>query len=91
VIGITVRSESSRERKACFAAGDKVENTRASDRSYDLSDNVGWKLRGRESLANHQADRDGWVEVTSGDVSDGKGHSKNCETEGEGNSDKANA
>ena len=70
------------------AAGDYVEDSGGDNGSCYLGDDVGAKFGGWKALADYKAYGDGWVEVAAGDVADGEGHSEDCESEGEGNTDK---
>ena len=87
VFAVAIGGESAGEREGGVAAGDEVENRGGADGSEELGDDVGGKLGCGEALAGDETDRDGGVEMTAGDVSDGEGHGQERESEGEGDTD----
>ncbi len=48
-------------------------------------------LLGRKALASHQAERDGGIDMATGDVTDGVGHGQQGQSKGEGDAQKADA
>jgi hypothetical protein len=77
--------------EARFAAGDDVEGGSTDESTKDLRQDVGHEMRQRKAAADGEPERDGGVEVASGNVADGIRHGQDGEAESERDSDEADA
>ncbi len=89
--GVSVRSESTRSAEAFLAAGYQVECARARRPAEHLRNYIRQKLAEREAPADSEADRDSRVEMATGNMANGIGHSQNRQAEGKCGAQKSNA
>ncbi|CAD5301347.1 hypothetical protein BOSE62_70081 [Bosea sp. 62] len=83
MLAIAVRGEALGEIETRRADRDEIEHGGGEDGADDLGDDVGHHLAGREAPAGGEADRDGRVEMTAGDMADRIGHGDDGQTERE--------
>ena len=77
--------------KAVEPPGDQQQHSTGRDARDDLGGDVGGRLLPGDAPPGGRAERDGRVEVAAGDVADGVGHGQDGQTEGQGDTDEADA
>jgi hypothetical protein len=88
---VSVGSETGMDIKARLSAGDHEQHVGRRDCSQHLRNDVGNEIRGGKAFPYNQAQADGGIQVTTGNVSDGIHHGQHGEAEGQGNASESDA
>ena len=79
----SVRSKTAGDTKARTAAGDHIQHQGGNDCADNLGDDIRQHLDGRKPFADHQANRDGRIEMSARDVTHRKSHREYSKAESE--------
>ncbi|MCY1244194.1 hypothetical protein D9M72_572530 [compost metagenome] len=91
MLAIAIGGQATGEVEPGLAAGNEVQQCRRQNAADHLRDDVGRQLLGWKTPAGCQPDRDGRIQMTTGDMPDGERHRQDRKPECERNTEQADA